>query len=999
MPPTLPSAPHATELDEFVDRFEQAAAAGEVDVAAYFPAAGHPLFSEIGLELLRVDLEWSWRRRAAKSLAVYRDAFPDLWAMPEVAELLAFEERRLQASAPTALPHLAKDEPAGYPAPGNRVLGFLLLEELGRGAFGRVYLAEQEDLANRQVALKITRLATPEPQRLARLQHPAIVPIYSVHAWGAFQVICMPFRGRTTLADRVPSRSRAHDSGANLETRSVFHEPTTKLHAPGEHDRLLGAAGPQVRAGSDPAPASHPGEREIVRWMAELASGLAHAHARGVLHGDLKPANVLLAEDGQPLLVDFNLSQEVGVRTSDAGFAGGTLPYMSPEQIQRLWTPTTLGPASDLYSLGILFFELLTGERPFVSSKGTLREVTAAALAERRKGAPALSTIAPDCSPAVAAAVRQLLAERPENRYRSAAELEEDLRRHLDDLPLRHAPNPSLRERLGKWRRRHPRLASGASVALAALVLLMALGSMWAVREYRAQGDTALWQYRAFRDDAAQARVLLWTPALDDDTASEGRRLAEAALASLQFIPDSNWREAWPFARLAPVEQAQAEALSCELGLLLANDALRRAASAQGEAREVALGSARQYNRAAASSPASHPWRKALLIQRATLEELQGQVEQSAATRRLAQATPLAPSDDALVSAIAILLDGQGALAAKRFAEATTARPDDATAWYLRGLAEQMSGDAFAAEETLTAAVTLAPASYLAWFQRGALRLEAGRFDAAARDFDHALRLQPHSPPALINRALAAQGLGDPQRAYELLTRAIEAGSSETRVFLLRAAVARKLGRSAEADADRRQGLERAPRDERSWNARGLAQLPESPQQALADFDQALAINPYSSMSLRNKAHVLSERLGQNERALPVLDRLVELAPHDPAAWAGRGVTRARLAMRAEALEDARNALQRTHDPLLTYQVACIYSQTSRIEPSDVAEAVRLLAVAWQARAEFVRLAEQDPDLQPLVDQTEFQTALQAAQTLARLGRPNPSSAPGASRE
>src|SRR5207247_3990759 len=108
---------------------------------------------------------------------------------------------------------------------------------------------------------------------------------------------------------------------------------------------------------------------EAVVWLGCcLADGLAHAHERGILHRDLKPANVLLTDDGQPMLLDFNLSEDVKLRGSVAAARmGGTLPYMAPEQLQAFQDQrrVSFDGRSDIYALGVLLFELLTGRHPF----------------------------------------------------------------------------------------------------------------------------------------------------------------------------------------------------------------------------------------------------------------------------------------------------------------------------------------------------------------------------------------------------------------------------------------------------------------------------------------------------------------------------------------------------------------------------------------------------------------------------------------------------------
>ncbi len=207
---------------------------------------------------------------------------------------------------------------------------------------------------------------------------------------------------------------------------------------------------------------------EAVLWIgARLADGLAHAHERGILHRDLKPANVLLANDGQPMLLDFNLSQD-RKRTSSVKQAhiGGTLPYMSPESLRAFQTSMPGGDErSDLYSLGLVLYELLTGQYPFPIRHGEVEQVLVDTLADRRQPIKSLRELNPAVTPAAEAIVLRCLQCDPTRRYASARQVQEDLQRQLDHRPLRHTREPSLVERGRKWLRRHPRVASGSGVA------------------------------------------------------------------------------------------------------------------------------------------------------------------------------------------------------------------------------------------------------------------------------------------------------------------------------------------------------------------------------------------------------------------------------------------------------------------------------------------------------------------------------------------------------
>src|SRR6185312_1750904 len=126
---------------------------------------------------------------------------------------------------------------------------------------------------------------------------------------------------------------------------------------------------------------------EAVLWLGEqIADGLAHAHERGILHRDLKPANVLLTDDGRPMLLDFNLAEDVKARGgAERASVGGTLPYMAPEHIEAFSKtgPWTLDGRCDLFSLGVILYELLTGRHPYPLHKKRAREAVESMLADR----------------------------------------------------------------------------------------------------------------------------------------------------------------------------------------------------------------------------------------------------------------------------------------------------------------------------------------------------------------------------------------------------------------------------------------------------------------------------------------------------------------------------------------------------------------------------------------------------------------------------------------
>ncbi len=142
--------------------------------------------------------------------------------------------------------------------------------------------------------------------------------------------------------------------------------------------------------------------------MARLADGLAHAHARGILHRDMKPANILLADDGRPMLLDFNLAEDLKLE-GDAGAIGGTLPYMAPEHLEAFHGGARpVDARSDVYGLGVILFELLTGRPPFPLRDGARPELIHELVEDRMGPLPRLRPWNPAITPGVESIVQRL---------------------------------------------------------------------------------------------------------------------------------------------------------------------------------------------------------------------------------------------------------------------------------------------------------------------------------------------------------------------------------------------------------------------------------------------------------------------------------------------------------------------------------------------------------------------------------------------------------------
>jgi serine/threonine protein kinase/Flp pilus assembly protein TadD len=883
------------------------------------------------------------------------------------------------------------------PRIGDTLFGFKLVGELGRGAFARVYLAHQEALAGRPVALKVTFRPTREPQRLARLQHTNIVPVYSVHDEGAVQVICMPFLGRVTVADLIrayrvehPSRHSGRRSTSARAARTTA--PESKSKGSGSGDSRGGAQRPPVwtwSAGGPPPIVGDP--RAVLQVLAQLADGLAHAHARGILHLDLKPANVLLADSGEPMLLDFNLSYDAAQPKRE--LVGGTMPYMAIEQLldMRDRGRGLIDARTDLYALGVMAYEMLTGAVPFPSAVKDCRDLPAQVEA-RRRGPPPIRERNPDVTPAVEAIILKLLAPDPADRYQSADELKTDIDRHLGDLPLLFAPERSHRERWGKWRRRNPRVA-GRLLLVCVVGLAVGLGALAYHREEASARHRAVAR-------ATEARAALDTVRLDlvlpDDRRARARgdRRATELLAEYG-LPGADWQRRPDVRRLCEAERAD---LTGDLGELLF--LLARARWDGAEALPEPDLSAR----------AADVW-KLITAARGCF----GAGAAPAALDRLAAlVAPVAgePFDPPAGCAAepqgarAMFLDGVLALTQGRYAgaaelleRAVAAHPDHAAAQYCLAYCRQQAGQFHRALERYDVARARLPGDPRPVYQRGVIYGLLRKPGRAEVEFTKALELDPDLADAYRHRALARYRLGAPKcaepgrerasadalaGAETDLTAALERGAPALFVYFVRARVREARGDKAGAAADAAAAKEFELSTEADYLVRGWTRIEGDPTGARADFERAAELNPRSLQALQNLAHVLADRLKDNQSALAVATRVADLYPEFGPAVSGRAVVLARLGRRADAHKEIEKARLLSDDPQITYQAASVYALTSSTHPADRPRALALLRQALRDGYGDVRGLATDPDFDPLRKTSEFLDIQQAAKTLAR---------------
>ena len=296
---------------------------------------------------------------------------------------------------------MPKPADTDWPIVGANWCGWLLLEELGRGGFSRVFLAEEPALGNRRVVVKCSTSGPAEAFTLGKLEHPQIMPIHSIKHDDARGLvgICMPFCGRATLAEAI-------------DQLLIDETPNSP-------------ASPALQAARANSKNSLAYSLAVARLMEKVARGLAAAHQAGVLHGDIKPSNIIQSFGDEPLLMDFNLSTD---GEQGALRIGGTPPYMAPERLPKLAMAEVAKPGeeeyrSDIFSLGVVFAELLYGQIPFDFEVEDLHVRYTPALPKSTELNLAAQTVPAELK----SLVERSIALNPEDRFASAQQMADAL--------------------------------------------------------------------------------------------------------------------------------------------------------------------------------------------------------------------------------------------------------------------------------------------------------------------------------------------------------------------------------------------------------------------------------------------------------------------------------------------------------------------------------------------------------------------------------------------
>jgi tetratricopeptide (TPR) repeat protein/serine/threonine protein kinase len=850
--------------------------------------------------------------------------------------------------------------PASQEGPGATIGPYKLLELIGEGGMGAVWMAEQREPVQRKVALKIIKAGMDtrqvvarfeaERQALALMDHPNIATV---------------FDGGTTSSGRP-----------YFVMELVKGVPITRYC---DEHRLT--------------------PRERLELFLPVCHAIQHAHTKGIIHRDVKPANILVAPyDGRPVpkIIDFGVAKATGRRLTErtlfTGFGAviGTFEYMSPEQAEL--NNQDIDTRSDIYALGVLLYELLTGTTPL--SRERLKQAAFTdVLRIIREEEPARPSTrlseSKDTLPSIAAQrhmepakltklvhgeldwiVMKALEKDRNRRYETANGLATDVQHYLADEAVQACP-PSVAYRFRKFARRNKaRLALGGLVLF--FLVVLGGGAGWMVRDREVRRAAAAQQIQesltrarqwvvenklaVARQELATARMRMGSdPAAFGDLAEEvealqaeldklarfrelidraqkahagqrdqlrfppgelgrdiGYRLE--ALACYQVLERDNWLAPLEGGPLGPAQVAQVRQAAYEELLQLARNVVHRQQD-HGSGRPI---SAPEAGRAGLAylykADAAFPPTAAFFRVRGQCRKALGEDEEARADEELFRRTPATIALDHYLLATAAYDDGDKAEALKQCEAALRLEPTHYWSLLVLGTTlldlGQQEQEFTSAAVAFTGCIMQRPDYALAYNMRADAFRKLRRYDEALADYGKGIELDPKDAWPWNDRAVAYLDLRQPDKALADSARAIELDPKFAKAWNNRGTVYLKLGQPGKALADFAEAIDLNPKEAVAWSNRGAAYSDlGQPAKALADCSKAIELNPKFAGAWANRGWAYLV-LDQPDKSLGDCSTAIDLDPKFALAWLNRSAAHFRLGQTDQALADSSRAIE-----------------------------------------------------------------------------------------
>jgi tetratricopeptide (TPR) repeat protein/serine/threonine protein kinase len=864
--------------------------------------------------------------------------------------------------------------------PGAVIGPYKLVQEIGEGGMGTVWMAQQTEPVKRLVALKVIKPGMDSRQVIARFEA---------------ERQALALMDHPNIARVLDGGTTKGEPGGVSPGRPYFVMELVKgvpLTRYCDEHRLT--------------------PKERLELFVPICQAVQHAHQKGIIHRDLKPSNVLVASyDGKPVpkVIDFGIAKATGQQLTEktllTGFGNivGTLEYMSPEQAEL--NQLDIDTRSDIYSLGVLLYELLTGSTPLEKKRLHQAAVLEVLRIIREEEPPRPSTrlSTTDELPSVAAnrglepkklsgvvrgeldwIVMKALEKDRNRRYETANGFATDIQRYLHDEPVVAGP-PSGWYRVRKFARRNRgRLTVAAGVVLALLVMtasivVMAASIGWAVGD-RA-GRRALVEVQA-REALDTARALL----ADNQVSAARRKLVEA-----QALLGTD--RAALGALATEVEAAAAEVDRWQRFLELIDHA-HEVTAALLEATAVADGP--QGGAPIVLRPRGDGRRPALAVpfllealQRYAILEREDwdttlgggflgkhQLEQ---IRRSAYEELLWLADDLMDrwqehrSGQKLSREEAAKQALVYLAKATTAHPPTQAFYVLRAECRKALGEEAAAQADRNLADRTAPTIALDHDLRGLAALHAKQLANGVQAFEAALRLEPTHYWSLMGLGACWCDLGqrgeDFATAAVVFTGCILKRPDHAHVYYCRGNAYRKLGQWEKAIADYSEAIKLEPKHASAWGGRGAVYCDRlgQPAQAVDDFSEAIKLAPKDAQAWANRGFAYF-KLGKLDKAVDDCSEAIKLDSKDAHAWNNRGLAYADLRQWDKAVADFSQAIEldskHAHAWSNRGAVYCDHLGQPAKAVDDFSEAIKLnpkFAEYWYNRGNaYRRLGELD---------------------------------------